>query len=63
MSPPEKDKTVKVTLLRLSRLIWQYGKHNNSIAFDLWQMVVMDGSVGLFKIVIILELKMCHTKI
>ena len=51
-APLKKDKTVKVTLSRLSGLIQQYGKHKNSTAADLWQMVVMDGSVGLFKIAI-----------
>ena len=47
-----KTATLKVTLLRLTCTVRQYGKHKNSKGVDVWQMVVMDGAYDLFKIII-----------
>jgi hypothetical protein len=51
-SKPDATAPLKVTLLRLVCTVKQYGSHKGSTAVDVWQMVVMDGSNALFKVVI-----------
>lgn len=51
-SEPRQGLPLKVTLLKLYCDVRQCGKHKNSSAIDVWNLVVMDATQAIFKVVL-----------
>jgi hypothetical protein len=51
-SLPDNSSPVRLTLLRLICTVKQYGEPKSSAGVTVWQMVVMDGSNAIFKLVV-----------